>query len=168
STTGGTRVRSPDARCGRGTCRLPARTDSGYASGFGAFGSVCQRPNLLPSGSGQGGTQPIDGTGIGSPASPPSSLTRAAPVLMSSTSKYTRAPRASSSAAKIAPPWLSENRVMRYSLGPGYDSNCQPKSEPQNALAFAVSPAGNSTWTIWPAIVLSSRRLWRRPRPIIQ
>ena len=34
---------------------------------------------------------------------------------------------------------------MRYSLGPGYDSNCQPKSELQNSLAFAVSPAGNST-----------------------
>ena len=45
----------------------------------------------------------------------------------------------------IAPPVVSENRVMWYSLGlPSKAWNSQPKSEPQNSRAFAVSPAGIS------------------------
>src|SRR5664279_1220731 len=53
----------------------------------GADGSVCHRPNSLPCGSRQVANQPMPGTGPGSLASPPSSVTRAAPALMSSTSK---------------------------------------------------------------------------------
>ena len=58
-----------------------------YPSVLGADGSVCQMPNSFPCGSLQMANQPIVGTGIGSPASPPSSRTRAVPALMSSTSK---------------------------------------------------------------------------------
>ena len=61
-----------------------------------ALSSVCQSPNSLPSGSLQIENQPMPGTGVGSPASPPSSLTRAAPALTSSTSKYVRVRRAGS------------------------------------------------------------------------
>jgi 3-isopropylmalate/(R)-2-methylmalate dehydratase large subunit len=60
------------------------------------------------------------GTGIGSPASPPSSRTRAAPALMSSTSKYARVPRLPGSMFVIAPPvWPEVISVMWYSDGPG-------------------------------------------------
>ena len=52
-----------------------------------ADGSVCQRPKSFPSVSLQIANQPMLGTGIASLASPPSSLTREAPALMSSTSK---------------------------------------------------------------------------------
>src|SRR5256885_6080119 len=52
----------------------------------------------------------------------------------------------------IAAPAWSLIRVMWYSNGPGNDSNCHPKSEPQNSLPFAVSSAGISTCTGWPAI----------------
>ena len=58
-----------------------------YPAGAGADGSVCHRPNSLPCGSRQVTNQPMPGTGPGWSASPPSSLTRAAPALMSSTSK---------------------------------------------------------------------------------
>ena len=58
-----------------------------YAVGAGADASVCHRPNSLPCGSLQVENQPMPGTGIDWSASPPSSLTRAAPALMSSTSK---------------------------------------------------------------------------------
>ena len=52
-----------------------------------AFGSVCQSPKSLPSTSVHVENQPMLGTGIASPASPPSSFTLAIPALMSSTSK---------------------------------------------------------------------------------
>jgi hypothetical protein len=58
----------------------------------GADGSLCQSPKSFPWVSLQIATQPIPGTGRGSFASPPSSFTHAAPALMSSTSKYARAP----------------------------------------------------------------------------
>ena len=48
----------------------------------------------------------------------------------------------------IAPPACSPIWVMWYSDGPGYDSNCHPKSEPQNSRDFAVSSAGISRLTI--------------------
>ena len=51
-----------------------------------AFGSFCQSPKAFPSVSVHAANQPICGTGCGSPACPPSSLTRAAPARMSSTS----------------------------------------------------------------------------------
>src|SRR4029453_9459223 len=52
----------------------------------------------------------------------------------------------------IAAPCCSASRVMWYSDGPGYVSNCHPKSEPQNSRAWAVSSAGISRCTICPAI----------------
>src|SRR4029453_9090638 len=52
----------------------------------------------------------------------------------------------------IAAPCCSASRVMWYSDGPGYVSNCHPKSEPQNSRACAVSSAGISRCTICPAI----------------
>jgi uncharacterized membrane protein len=58
-----------------------------YCAGAGAEVSVCQSPNSFPCGSVQVENQPMAGTGIGSPASPPSSVTRAAPALTSSTAK---------------------------------------------------------------------------------
>jgi predicted 3-demethylubiquinone-9 3-methyltransferase (glyoxalase superfamily) len=58
-----------------------------YPAGAEADGSCCQRPNSFPCGSLQVTNQPMPGTGIGSSASPPSSFTRAAPALISSTSK---------------------------------------------------------------------------------
>jgi hypothetical protein len=58
-----------------------------YPVGAGADGSFCHRPNSFPWGSLQVANQPMPGTGPGSFASPPSSFTRAAPALMSSTSK---------------------------------------------------------------------------------
>ncbi len=63
------------------------RCSTAYPAGAWADASLCQRPNSFPCGSLQVTNQPMPGTGIGSSASPPSSLTRAAPVLMSSTSK---------------------------------------------------------------------------------
>ena len=49
----------------------------------------------------------------------------------------------------IAPPCVSENRVVWYSVGlPSKAWNCQPKSPPQKSRAVVVSPAGISTWTI--------------------
>ncbi len=65
----------------------PPAADGVYPVGAGAEGSFCQRPNSFPSVSLQTVNQPMPGTGPGSFAWPPSSLTRAAPVLMSSTSK---------------------------------------------------------------------------------
>jgi hypothetical protein len=56
-----------------------------YSAGAGAAGSFCHRPNSFPSGSLQTANQPMLGTGLGSFAWPPSSFTRAAPALMSST-----------------------------------------------------------------------------------
>ena len=50
-----------------------------YASGIDALGSVCQSPNSFPSGSLHTENQPMPGTGVASPASPPSSPTRAGP-----------------------------------------------------------------------------------------
>src|SRR6266568_6186064 len=58
-----------------------------YPVGAGADESFCQRPNSFPCGSRQVENQPMFGTGRGSSASPPSSFTRAAPALISSTSK---------------------------------------------------------------------------------
>ncbi len=63
--------------------------------------------------------QPMPGTGIGSLAFPPRSATFAAPILMSSTSKYTRAPCLPGSMFVIAAPCCSPRRVMWYSDGPG-------------------------------------------------
>src|SRR5207247_7496102 len=77
-----------------------------------ADGSFCQRPNSLPCGSLHVANQPMLGTGIGSPASPPSSCTRAAPALTSSTEKYARVPRLPGSMFVIAPPCWSPRRVM--------------------------------------------------------
>src|SRR5919198_563763 len=51
-----------------------------------------------------------------------------------------------------ATPDCSSTRAMWYSLGPGNDSNCQPKSEPQNSRDRAVSSAGISRCTICPGI----------------
>jgi hypothetical protein len=65
----------------------PPAADEVYSVGAGADGSFCHRPKSLPSVSLQTANQPMLGTGAGSFASPPSSLTRAAPALMSSTSK---------------------------------------------------------------------------------
>jgi hypothetical protein len=48
----------------------------------------------------------------------------------------------------IAAPLVSLIRVMWYSDGPGYASNCQPNSEPQNSRDFSVSSAGISMCTI--------------------
>jgi hypothetical protein len=59
-------------------------------------------------------------TGIGSPASPPSSVTRAAPALMSSTAKYGRMPRLPGSMFVIAAPCSPPICVVRYSNGPGF------------------------------------------------
>src|SRR2546423_7768221 len=58
----------------------------------------------------------------------------------------------------IAAPAWSLMRVMWYSDGPGYDSNCHPKSPPQNSRAFAVSSAGISKWAISPGILPPLRR----------
>jgi hypothetical protein len=62
-----------------------AGRDQGYPVGAGAAASFCHRPNSFPSVSLQIANQPMLGTGLGSFASPPSSFTRAAPALMSST-----------------------------------------------------------------------------------
>jgi hypothetical protein len=62
-----------------------AGRDQSYPVGAGAAASFCHRPNSFPSGSLQVANQPMLGTGLGSFASPPSSFTRAAPALMSST-----------------------------------------------------------------------------------
>ncbi len=66
---------------------FPGVAADAYPAGFGADGSVCHRPNSFPPGSLQTANHPMLGTGIPSPDSPPSSLTRATPALMSSTSK---------------------------------------------------------------------------------
>jgi hypothetical protein len=71
---------------GRRHLRPPAG-DVGYSVGAGADGSFCQMPKSFPSVSLQIANQPMPGTGRGSSASPPSSFTRAAPALISSTSK---------------------------------------------------------------------------------
>src|SRR5215831_7258755 len=123
-----------------------------YCGGGGADVSVCQRPNSLPCGSLQAENQPMPGTGMGWFASPPSSLTRAAPALMSSTSKYGRMPFLPGSMSVTAAPVWSEMRVMWYSLGPGKDSNCHPNRDPQNSFPAAGSSAGISMCTIAPAI----------------
>jgi hypothetical protein len=65
----------------------PPDADEVHPVGAGADGSFCHRPNSFPWGSLQVANQPMFGTGAGSFASPPSSRTRAAPALMSSTSK---------------------------------------------------------------------------------
>ena len=72
----------------------PRTTGSGAATApepraraYAADVSFCQRPNSFPEGSVQWANQPIEGTGIFSPASPPSSRTLPAPASMSSTSK---------------------------------------------------------------------------------
>jgi hypothetical protein len=57
------------------------------ASYIDADGSFCQSPNSFPATSLQSENQPMLGTGIASPASPPRSRTRAEPASMSSTSK---------------------------------------------------------------------------------
>src|SRR5581483_8245323 len=128
-----------------------------YPSRDGADGSFCQRPNSFPCGAVQVGNQPICGTGIGSPACPPSSFTRAAPALMSSTRKYARVPFLPGSMFVTAAPCWSPICVMWYSDGPGYDWNCHPKSEPQNSWDVPVSSAGISMWTICPAMRPPSR-----------
>src|SRR5215218_9438159 len=51
--------------------------------------------------------------------------------------------------AAPAPPPIC---VMWYSDGPGYSWNCHPKREPQNSRLLAVSSAGISKCTIWPAM----------------
>ncbi len=61
----------------------------------------------------------MPGTGIASPAWPPSSRTRATPASMSSTSKYGRIPRLPGSMLVMAAPAWSLMRVMWYSNGPG-------------------------------------------------
>src|SRR5947208_11414353 len=63
-----------------------------------------------------------------------------------------------------APPVCSPVRVMWYSAGPGYASNCHPKREPQNSRPSAVSSAGISKCTIWPGIFLLSLCAVRRCR----
>src|SRR6266516_3227253 len=83
-----------------------------YPVGAGADGSVCQRPKSFPSVSLQTANQPMSGTGRGSFASPPSSFTRAAPALMSSTAKYERIPRLPGSMLVIAAPAWSAIRAM--------------------------------------------------------
>src|SRR5215218_1435103 len=52
----------------------------------------------------------------------------------------------------IARPAWSLIRVMWYSNGPGEASNFQSKSEPQNSRPLAVSSAGISKCTGWPAM----------------
>ena len=81
------RTGQPPARASRWVTTMRSEAAADYISGIGADGSVCQRPNSLPSGSVQVANQPMLGTGIPSAASPPSSRTRATPALMSSTSK---------------------------------------------------------------------------------
>ena len=63
------------------------RAGLGAPAYIDALGSVCQSPKSLPSTSVHVENQPMLGTGIASPASPPSSFTLAIPALMSSTSK---------------------------------------------------------------------------------
>ena len=75
------RCRTPRRRRGSATVASTASDSLAavvYCCGGGADVSVCQSPNSLPCGSLQAENQPMPGTGIGSPASPPSSLTRAA------------------------------------------------------------------------------------------
>ena len=74
-----------DTRAGGALWETRPAADDVYPVGSGAVGSFCHRPNSLPWGSLQVANQPIPGTGPGSFASPPSSFTRAAPALMSST-----------------------------------------------------------------------------------
>ncbi len=57
-------------------------------------------------------------------------------------------PRLPGSMFVMAAPARSPIRAMWYSDGPGNAWNCQPKSEPQNSRAFAVSSAGISKCTI--------------------
>lgn len=78
------RLRQPLATPLVGT---PPAADEAYSVGAVADGSCCQRPNSLPCVSLQVANQPMPGTGSGSSASPPSSFTRAAPALTSSTLK---------------------------------------------------------------------------------
>ena len=72
-------VRLAESRCRDGHPRQPA--------GVGASLSVCQSPKSFPCGSLQTANQPMPGTGIFSPDSPPSSFTLAMPASISSTSK---------------------------------------------------------------------------------
>src|SRR5215469_14659286 len=102
-----------------------------YCAGAGAHASVCQSPNSFPRGSVQAENQPMAGTGIGSPACPPSSVTRAAPDLMSSTAKYGRVPRLPGSMLVIAKPWSPPICVVWYSNGPGLAWYFHPNKEPQ-------------------------------------
>ena len=61
------------------TSRTGLPTESVYCAGAGADVSVCHSPNTFSCGSLQAENQPMAGTGAGSPAFPPSSVTRAAP-----------------------------------------------------------------------------------------
>ena len=74
-----------DTIAGGALWETPPAADDAYPVGSGAVGSFCHRPNWLPWGSLQVANQPMPGTGPGSFASPPSSVTRAASALMSST-----------------------------------------------------------------------------------
>jgi hypothetical protein len=80
-------VATRDRRRWQRVALLMASRSVVYPAGAGADGSFCQRPNSFPCGSLHVTNQPMPGTGPGSSASPPSSLTRRAPALMSSTSK---------------------------------------------------------------------------------
>jgi hypothetical protein len=81
-------AREPPFRSGsRPPRRLRRWRPYPYSGGAGADESFCQRPKSFPWVSLQTANQPIPGTGRGSSASPPSSRTRAAPALISSTSK---------------------------------------------------------------------------------
>src|SRR6266567_8343164 len=142
--------------------RLPAALV--YCAGGGADVSVCQRLNSLPCGSLQAENQPMPGTGIGSFASPPSSFTRAAPALMSSTAKYGRMPCLPGSMFVIAAPCSPPICVVWYSNGPGLAWNCQPNKEPQNCWLLVVSSAGISMCTISPGNAASLFRRSRRCR----
>jgi len=99
---------------------------------------------------------PMPGTGIGSFASPPSSFTRAAPALMSSTAKYGRVPRFPGSMLVIAAPCSPPICVVWYSNGPGFPWNCHPNRGPQNSWLLLVSSAGISMCTISPGNAVSS------------
>jgi hypothetical protein len=74
-----------DTIVGGALWETPPAADDVYPVGSGAVGSFCHRPNSFPWGSLQVANQPMPGTGPGSFASPPSSFTRTAPALMSST-----------------------------------------------------------------------------------
>src|SRR6266511_2439974 len=62
----------------------------------------------------------------------------------------------------IATPVWSLIRVMWYSNGPGEASNFQSKSEPQNSRPLAVSSAGISKCTGWPAMATPLASVVRR------